>query len=85
MSNFKVVLSKKAAKQLDKLPELVAEPIFKAIQRLAFNPRPNGHKKLKGRLGFRIRVGNYRVIYEIFDSELIIDVVSLGHRRDIYD
>ena len=48
------------------------------------NPRPVGNKKLKGRDGYRIRIGNYRIIYDIFDSELIIDVIALGHRKDIY-
>ncbi|WP_373456907.1 type II toxin-antitoxin system RelE/ParE family toxin [Chryseobacterium sp. MDT2-18] len=49
------------------------------------DPRPVGCKKLKGRDSYRIRIGNYRVIYEIFDSELIIDVIILGHRKDIYE
>jgi mRNA interferase RelE/StbE len=49
------------------------------------NPRPNGFKKLKGREGFRIRIGNYRVIYNIIDSELVIEVIALGHRKNIYD
>ena len=49
------------------------------------NPRPQGYKKLKGRKGYRIRVGNYRVIYEIFDDILLIDVIDLGHRQEIYE
>ena len=49
------------------------------------NPRPQGCKKLKGRKGYRIRVGYYRVIYEIIDDVLLIDVVDLGHRKDIYE
>ncbi|MEP6803906.1 MAG: type II toxin-antitoxin system RelE/ParE family toxin [Flavobacterium sp.] len=49
------------------------------------DPRPNGCKKLKGRSGYRIRIGDYRVIYEIFDGDLLIDVVDLGHRKDIYE
>jgi len=85
MPNFTIVLSKNAQKSLDKLSDNTAEPIIEAIARLASDPRPNGCKKLKGRDGYRIRVGNYRVIYEIFDSELIIDVVALGHRKDIYE
>ncbi|WP_369010881.1 type II toxin-antitoxin system RelE/ParE family toxin [Lacihabitans sp. LS3-19] len=42
-------------------------------------------KKLKGRDGFRVRAGDYRIIYEIFDSELIIDIITLGNRKDIYE
>lgn len=85
MAEYKVTLSKKAVKSLDKLSNAIAEPIFEAIGNLANNPRPNGCKKLKGREGYRIRVGNYRVLYDIFDTELLIDVVDLGHRKDIYD
>lgn len=85
MANYTVVLSKKAQKQLDKLSDAIAEPIFEAIIKLQENPRPTGNKKLKGRDGYRIRIGNYRVIYDIFDNELIIDIITLGHRKDIYE
>ena len=84
MSNYAIVLSKKAQKQLDKLPDNIAEPIFDAISLLENEPRPTGCKKLQGREGYRIRIGNYRVIYEVYDTELVIDVVTLGHRKDIY-
>jgi mRNA interferase RelE/StbE len=49
------------------------------------NPRPHGVKKLKGRDGYRIRVGNYRIIYEVYDDQLIIDIIAIGHRKDIYE
>ena len=84
MPNYKAVLTTKAQKQLDKLPDVIAVTIFDSIFDLEINPRPIGNKKLKGRNGYRIRVGSYRVIYEIFDKELIIDVIALGHRKDIY-
>ena len=85
MPNYTIVLSKKAQKQLDKLPENIAEPIFEAISLLENEPRPSGCKKIQGRDGFRICIGNYRVIYEINDNELVIDVITLGHRKDIYE
>jgi mRNA interferase RelE/StbE len=85
MAKYTVSLSKRAQKQLDKLSDAVAEPIFQAIEKLGDNPRPHGCKKLKGRNGYRIRIGDYRVIYEIFDSTLLVDVIDLGHRRDIYE
>ncbi len=85
MPKYTVVLSKKAQKQLDKIPDSIAQPIIDAIGDLEENPRPYGHKKLKGRDGYRIRVGNYRVIYDIIDAQLIVDVIMLGHRKDIYD
>lgn len=84
MPDYTIVLSKRATKQLDKLPDNIADPILGAIGSLASNPRPNSCKKLKGRNGYRIRIGNYRVIYEVFENELLIDVVALGHRKDIY-
>ncbi len=84
MPNYKAVLTTKAQKQLDKLPDVIAVTIFDSILDLETNPRPIGNKKLKGRNGYRIRVGSYRVIYEIIDEELIIDVIALGHRKDIY-
>ncbi len=85
MPDFTIVLSKKAEKQLDKLTDNIANPIFDAISELAFTPRPQGYIKLKGRSGYRIKVGNYRVIYEIIDKELLIDVIAVGHRKDIYE
>jgi mRNA interferase RelE/StbE len=85
MPKYHIVLTKKAQKALDKLSDFVANPIFEAIGALAENPRPNGCKKLKGRAGYRIRIGEYRVIYEIFDQELVIDVVAIGHRKEIYE
>lgn len=84
MPRYRVVLTKKAQKQLDKLDDSIAATIFDAISGLELNPRPHGYKKLKGRDGYRIRIGDYRVIYHIFDLELIVDVIALGHRREIY-
>lgn len=86
MPRYTAIISKKAQKQLESLSDKIAEPIFISILNLEENPRPIGYKKLKGNSGFyRIRVGNYRIIYDIFDTELIIDVITLGHRKDIYD
>ncbi|NBC08444.1 MAG: type II toxin-antitoxin system RelE/ParE family toxin [Bacteroidetes bacterium] len=85
MGRYKVLLTKKAAKQLDKLADDIALPIIDAIEKLSENPRPPGCKKLKGRDAYRIRKGNYRVIYNVFDKELIVDVIAIGHRRGIYN
>lgn len=85
MPNYTIVLSKKAQKQLDKLPNRIVEPILTAISSLEENPHPNGYKKLKGREAYRIRTGDYRIIYSVFDDELIVDVITLGHRKDIYE
>ena len=81
---YNITLTKKAEKCLDKIPTVSVKPILTAISKLALNPRPRGCKKLKGRDGYRIREGNYRIIYDIFDNELVVDIVEIGHRKDIY-
>jgi len=85
MHRYTVILSKKAQKELDKLSDTIAAPIFEAIAGLEENPRPVGYIKLKGRAGYRIRTGNYRIIYDIFDTELLVDIITLGNRKDVYD
>ncbi|MGY6560681.1 MAG: type II toxin-antitoxin system RelE family toxin [Luteibaculaceae bacterium] len=82
---YKVTLKKRAIKALVKINEPNYSNIKEAIYSLADNPRPTGYKKLKGRDGYRIRVANYRIIYEIFDDILLVDVIDLGHRKDIYE
>lgn len=77
--------SRQAFKELEKIPDPFYLNIKQAIINLSENPRPNGLKKLEGRDGYRIRVGNYRIIYNIFDKEVVIDIISIGHRKDIYD
>lgn len=85
MPNYTVYLTKRAQKQLDLFSNTIAYPIITAISQLEFDPRPIGYKKLKGREAYRIRVGNYRIIYEIVDFELIVTIITLGHRKDIYN
>lgn len=82
---YQVTLRQSAIKALQRINEPYYSHLKEAIYHLAEQPRPAGCKKLKGREGYRIRVGNYRVIYEIFDSLLLVDVVAVGHRKDIYD
>ena len=85
MAEYTVVLTKTAQKQLDKLPAQVANTLLEAIEKLAAEPRPDGCKKLKGRTGYRIRKGDYRIIYDITDDILTIEVVAIGHRSKIYE
>lgn len=73
-----------AQKQLAQIDSVDRDRIVAAIKDLADAPRPAGCKKLSGRPGWRIRVGSYRVIYEIHDDKLLILVVAVGHRREIY-
>jgi mRNA interferase RelE/StbE len=86
MSQYNVVVSKSAAKELLKLPATVNNRIIKVILELSDDPRPQGSKKLKGGSeNWRIRIGAYRVIYAIDDEVMIVDVRKVGHRKDIYD
>ena len=82
---YSLNFSRQALKELEKINEPYYSNIKMAIANLTTNPRPNGYKKLKGRDSYRIRVSNYRIIYNIFDAELIIDIIALGHRKDIYE
>ena len=84
MIKYHILITRTAQKQLDKLPDDVVFPLIETIQKLATNPRPPQSIKLKGREGYRIRKGNYRIIYDIYDSILTIEVIALGHRKAIY-
>lgn len=81
---YQITIRKRAIKKLADINEPYYSKIKKAIYSLADNPRPSGYKKLRGRNGYRIRVADFRIIYEVFDDELIIDVITLGHRKDVY-
>ena len=82
---FKVTLMPRAIKALEKINEPYYSNIKTAIYSLSDNPRPNGYRKLKGRLGYRLRIADYRIIYSINDNELIVNVINIGHRKDIYE
>ncbi|MBH8555133.1 type II toxin-antitoxin system RelE/ParE family toxin [Nostocaceae cyanobacterium CENA357] len=82
---YQIELTKSATKQLNKLPINIKERIDARILDLAIEPRPDGVKKIKGdENSYRIRVGDYRIIYEIYDEILLISVVKVGHRSKIY-
>ncbi len=82
---YKLRIEKAVLKSLEKINEPYYSKIKAAILKLAVNPRPAGYKKLKGRDGFRIRVADYRIIYDIFDNILQVDVIDLGHRKEVYE
>jgi len=81
---YQVILPKSVQKELDRLADDVAQRIMIRLTGLETNPRPADVKKLKGRDAWRIRVGDYRVIYEIHDRMLQVIVITVGHRREIY-
>ncbi|MCC5662511.1 type II toxin-antitoxin system RelE/ParE family toxin [Nostoc sp. CHAB 5784] len=83
--SYRVIIPKPVQKQLDDLPEKQRERLLKDIRLLADVPRPSGVKKLNGYENmYRIRVGNYRVIYEIQDQEMLVLILSSIHRKDAY-
>lgn len=82
---YVVRVERKAQKKLAKIPEPYYSKIKSAILELAENPRPVGCKKLSGRSGYRIRVADYRIIYEVIDNLLLVEVIELGHRQDVYE
>ena len=85
MKEYNVFISKRALKSLSKIPKLYRKEIAGNIDRLSNNPRPSGAKKISGRKKlFRIRVSDYRILYEIFDKEIFVVIIDVGHRKDIY-
>ena len=77
---YQVNLKKSVIKDLEKLPDIVLKRVQKTILGLANNPRPDGCKKLKGRDDYRVRVGDYRILYFINDEIVTIEVVRMQHR-----
>lgn len=80
-----VTILRVAQKELADLPQEIYPRICEALQALGTDSRPSGCLKLKGREGWRIRVGNYRVLYKIDDQQKIITILRIRHRRDVYD
>jgi len=84
VASYKVLIKRSAAKELEALPVKDRRRVASRIQQLGSDPRPPGCEKLSGQDRYRIRQGNYRIIYSIEDAVLTIVVVKVGHRRDIY-
>jgi mRNA interferase RelE/StbE len=83
--NYEVQIAPGAKREIKKLPREVSLKITLAINELATNPRPMGVTKLRGEDDlYRIRVGDYRVIYQVHDDVLIVLVLAFGHRREVY-
>ena len=83
--SYNILIKKKAVKSLESLPQIEIVKINECTQQLKTNPRPPKCKKLasKDEL-YRIRVGNYRIIYNIQDKNLIVDIIKIGHRKSVY-
>ena len=85
MSDYRIELRPAAVRALRKLDPRVARRVQGAIALLAHDPRPPAARALRGRPGLRVRVGDYRIIYTVHDDVLLVVVVTLGHRSDVYD
>ena len=84
MASYSLEIKRSAAKELAQLPPKDRGRIVARIQALADDPRPVGAEKLSGQERYRVRQGDYRILYEIEDQILRIMVVKIGHRRDVY-
>ena len=82
--NYSLFILRRAQKELSKVPLDLYKRIKKVIFDLAKEPRPTGCKKLIEREGWRIRVGNFRIIYEIDDETNSVTILHIGHRKDVY-
>jgi mRNA interferase RelE/StbE len=83
--NYEVFILRRAQKDLADVPLRDYKRLKDSIAALAVNPRPHGCLKLTGRMGWRIRIGDYRVIYEVDDRNQTITVLDIGNRKDVYN
>ena len=85
MADYSVSLARSARKELERLPDQVANKILNKLEELAGNPRKVGVTKLHGQKNlWRLRVGDYRIVYSIDDASRIVDVSIIRHRREVY-
>ncbi|MFZ2653525.1 MAG: type II toxin-antitoxin system RelE/ParE family toxin [Victivallales bacterium] len=84
MGRYRIELKKSVQKDFESIPKKDLQRIILAIESLADNPRPPQSKKLSGLEQYRLRQGNYRILYSIQDDLLIVFVVAVGHRKEIY-
>ncbi len=85
MNRYRVEIARRAVKSIAGLPPTQQRRIRAAIDLLAHEPRPPGCVALSGEeSAYRVRVGDYRILYEIIDARLVIQVIRIGHRRDVY-
>lgn len=85
MASYKLEILLTAQKEIRKLPQNVRLQVINTVKKLADSPRPIGCEKLKGsKSSYRIRVGVYRIVYSIKDKELVVQVLKVGHRKDVY-
>jgi mRNA interferase RelE/StbE len=85
MPEYTITFAQSARKDLERLSASIVNRVFPKIEALAQNPRPAGCRKLQGVENlWRIRAGDYRVVYQVFDEELVVDIVAVRHRSKAY-
>jgi mRNA interferase RelE/StbE len=84
MGNYKIQIRRSAEKEIERIPQADRRRIVERILALGAEPRPAGAKKLSGEEKYRVRQGNYRILYEIDDRIITIVVIRVAHRRDVY-
>ena len=84
MASYRIEIKRSAAKEIADLPKSDCQRVVAKVQSLADNPRPHGCEKLTGAEKYRVRQGNYRILYEISDELITVTVVKVGNRKDVY-
>jgi mRNA interferase RelE/StbE len=84
MAKYKILIKASAIKELENVPKKSLKQIIKRIEFLSENPRPKGSQKLSAQERFRIRQGDYRIIYSILDDLAAVHIYKIGHRREVY-
>ena len=85
MDSYRIEIKSSASKELEKLPHQILPRIVAAIQGLGKNPYPQGVRKLAGlEHTYRVRVGDYRILYNIYEDRLVIEIIRVHHRKDAY-
>lgn len=84
MAAYEIFFKESVWKELDKIPKSDLKKILSRVEQLGNDTRPAGCEKLSGNVLYRIRQGNYRIVYSIQDSDLTIWVIKVGHRKDVY-
>lgn len=83
-ASYNLRIKRSAEKELKALPKANLSRIVDKIQSLTEDPRPPGHQKMSGHSQYRIRQGDYRILYTIDDTDRVVEIVKIGHRREVY-
>ena len=84
MANYEILIKRSATKELEALPRSYRQKVARKVSGLSSNPRPQGSEKLSGEEKYRLRQGDYRIVYEVNDGARQVIVVTIAHRKDVY-